>query len=98
MKQRKRRIIDFQRENSACEKQLEILEQLDYLIKSGEVKNLIVALKLEDVEEQTVGIMADDINLYDFHALVGYLGTELMLRTLNVQQEEEVINRRKMLA
>ena len=88
---------DSQQEELNCGKQMEILERLDDLVKSGEVKNLIVAVKLENETEQNVVIMADDINMYDFHALVGYLKTDLMLRMMNAQREEESLCRREML-
>ena len=88
---------DSQQEELNCGKQLEIIERLGDLVKSGEMKNLIVAVKLENAIEQNVVIMADDINMYDFHALVGYLKTDLMLRMMNVQREEESLRRREML-
>ncbi len=73
---------DAAKDAQDLKEQLEILSKMEFLVKSGAVKQLIMAAKLMTETENSIEIWADDITLYDYHALVGYLQSDVTLRML----------------
>ena len=72
MKQGKNELAsDITTEDSTLRDQLDIISQMEFLVKSGAVKHLIVAASLTAAKGNEITVMTDDITMYDYHALIG---------------------------
>ena len=95
MKQGKNELTyDITTEDSDLREQLDIISQMEFLVKSGAVKHLIVAAKLKAAKGNEIAVRVDDITRYDYHALVGYLQSDVTLRMLAaeiLEQEPEPV-------
>ena len=99
MKQGKNELTsDIATEDSDLREQLDIISQMEFLVKSGAVKHLIVAATLTAAKGNEIAVMTDDITLYDYHALIGYLQSDVTLRMLAAEMLEKEPEPLKLLA
>ena len=99
MKQGKNELAsDITTEDSTLRDQLDIISQMEFLVKSGAVKHLIVAASLTAAKGNEITVMTDDITMYDYHALIGYLQSDVTLRMLAVEMLEKEPEPLKLLA
>ena len=89
---------DITTEDSNLKDQLDIISEMEFLVKSGAVKHLIVAAKLTAAKGNEIAVMTDDITLYDYHALIGYLQSDVTMRMLAVEMLEKEPEPLKLLA
>lgn len=89
---------DVMRNEPNLKEQLDIISEMELLVKSGAVQHLVIAVKLMAAQEGEIAILTDEINLYDYHALIGYMQTDAAMRVLAVDRLEKKAERMRLLA